>query len=211
MDKMQLRRQIIVCEFGTFAALVLFLLLYQAVPVFSNDNKCNKPVGLQDYSVPDSNFKASMGGNSAAGARLNGRGAWCFSMSQANGQKVTLTIDLGRIVLVSGIQSQGPPLNVFDELYNRHIGFNLLNSTATEGEEFDICCGKEPVSFLADDQRGESGKVTTHPLERLVPARRLRISIPTDIRWPGHDTKCFRFEVLGCPQGESRSLWGRWI
>ncbi|XP_037798467.1 uncharacterized protein LOC119593586 [Penaeus monodon] len=55
------------------------------------------------------------------------------------------------------------------------------------------------MTFLADDQRGESGKITTHPLGMLMPARRLRISMPTDIRWPGHDTKCFRFEVLGCP------------
>lgn len=56
--------------------------------------------------------------------------------------------------------------------------------------------------FYARDEYDEAEVVQVHPLGSLVLARFLRLQFRTDVLSIGNDTKCLRFEVLGCPTGE---------
>ena len=51
--------------------------------------------------------------------------------------------------------------------------------------------GSNPIQFVLLRTR-------THAFGRLEAARFVRIKVSTDLRWFGHDEKCFRFELLGC-------------
>ena len=58
------------------------------------------------------------------------------------------------------------------------------------------------TSFYADDKNDEIDAVRTHGFGRLEPARFVRLRVSTDLRWIGHDEKCFRLELLGCRSGQ---------
>ena len=62
------------------------------------------------------------------------------------------------------------------------------------------CCSKDGSStnFYADDKLDEVDVKRIHNFGTLELARFVRVQISTDLRWFGHDEKCFRFEVLGC-------------
>ena len=70
------------------------------------------------------------------------------------------------------------------------------------------CCNDDgtATSFYADDKSDEIDAVRTHGFGRLEPARWVRIRVSTDLRWIGHDEKCFRFELLGCRLGETTKI-----
>jgi hypothetical protein len=71
------------------------------------------------------------------------------------------------------------------------------------------CCNDDgtATSFYADDKSDEIDAVRTHGFGRLEPARWVRIRVSTDLRWIGHDEKCFRFELLGCRSGEIKIFY----
>ncbi len=70
------------------------------------------------------------------------------------------------------------------------------------------CCNDDgtATNFYADDKSDEIDAVRTHGFGRLEPARWVRIRVSTDLRWIGHDEKCFRFELLGCRSGKIKNL-----
>jgi hypothetical protein len=70
------------------------------------------------------------------------------------------------------------------------------------------CCNDDgtATSFYADDKSDEIDAVRTHGFGRLEPARWVRIRVSTDLRWIGHDEKCFRFELLGCRSGKTKTF-----
>ena len=56
------------------------------------------------------------------------------------------------------------------------------------------------MQFYTEDKQNETGVITTHGLQGLMLARRVRLLFNTKIRYAGHLSKCFRFEILGCPE-----------
>ena len=144
-----------------------------------------------------------MAGSSPGAARLHHpSSAWCFSSSalEAAGEETAvLEILLPSATLVSGVQSQGPPTALHAASYMRYI--SLTVEVWRDG--WRDCCsgGSGATHFYADDTAAEAGAVATHSFGRLVAASRLRVSVSAALRWIGEDSKCFRFEVLGCGAG----------
>ena len=70
------------------------------------------------------------------------------------------------------------------------------------------CCNDDGTvtNFYADDKSDEIDAVRTHGFGRLEPARWVRVRVSTDLRWIGHDEKCFRFELLGCRPGRIHQM-----
>nr|XP_053638622.1 epithelial discoidin domain-containing receptor 1-like [Cherax quadricarinatus] len=170
------------------------------IPVTVQSNKCDAALGLADGTIPDSSFTSSVSNSTPEEARLDGNGSWCFLMPLDPRKEVTITIDLGENRLVSGVQTQGPPLSLYNKTYYYHIGFKLLSSTNADAEEWVTCCDRD-MQFLASDSLTQANVITTHPLPSLLLVRHLRFRFITDIRSIGNSTKCLRLEVLGCPRG----------
>ncbi|XP_068222697.1 uncharacterized protein [Palaemon carinicauda] len=176
---------------------VLFLLLYQCIRISGQEHLCNASLGLSDSRIPNAAITSSVNNSNPSAARLNGNGAWCFKHSETKGlARVSVTIDLGRTALVSGLQTQGPPAAMAVGSY--FIGFNVRSSA--EGQDWVICCGGSNVTYYAQTSEGRNDFISTHSFTSLVAARRLRIEFDSSVKWPGEDNKCFRFEVLGCPR-----------
>ncbi|XP_071515219.1 uncharacterized protein [Panulirus ornatus] len=171
----------------------LFLLLYHTAALSDNGMNCDAPLGLADRRIPDSSIRSTVEGSTPGDARLNGEGAWCFKVpDDPTIKKVSITIDLGEAKLVSGVQTQGPPANMYDADYNYYVSFSVLT---TRDDEWETCC----KTFYANDKHTDTGVVMTHAFSSLILARSIRLSFKTDLRLDESDTKCFRLEVLGCP------------
>ena len=167
---------------------------------------CIFPQGLSS-SLPDSSFTSSVGGSHPEAARLNHQSnSWCFSsraLEESNKQAAELEISLPGPVLLSGIQSQGPPSVLFPKRYMRYIAFTVDVWQPEEGSgvgRWHDCCSDDggATQFYADDTADQLGEVTTHGFGRLVVASKLKIKVSASLRWIGDDMKCFRFELLGC-------------
>ncbi|XP_064084382.1 uncharacterized protein LOC135200057 isoform X2 [Macrobrachium nipponense] len=178
---------------------VLFLLLYQSIRISGQGHLCNASLGLGDSRIPNAAITSSVNNSKPAEARLNGKGAWCFKHSETKGlARVSITIDLGRTALVSGLQTQGPPKDLAVGSY--FIGFGIRSSITADQQDWTTCCGGGNVTFYAQTQDGKSDVISTHSFTSLVAARRLRLEFDSSVKWPGEDNKCFRFEIIGCPQ-----------
>ena len=169
---------------------------------------CDGPLGLQSGAIPDHQISSSVGNSRPEGGRLHhNSSAWCFLYSevQRSGEDVYLEIDLGRPQLLSGLQTQGPPLALYGAEYMRYI--SILVEVSMDSLSWADCCSQEAATnFYADDKNNELGAVTTHAFSDLIVARYVRLRVSTGLRWIGHDNKCFRFELLGCTeksQGET--------
>ena len=158
-------------------------------------------------TLPDSSFSSSVKGSHPEAGRLhNEANSWCFSsrsLEQSGAQAAELEIALPGPVLLSGIQSQGPPRALHPKSYMRYIAFTVdiwqPSAVSGDGHWHDCCSGDGGGShFYADDTSDELGEVTTHSFGRLVVATKVKIRVSTSLRWIGHDLKCFRFELLGC-------------
>ena len=169
---------------------------------------CTFPQGLSSStSFPDSTFSSSVGGSHPEGGRLNHQsGSWCFSSRslEKSGQQVAeWEVSLPGPVLLSGIQSQGPPGALFPKSYMRYIAFTVDVWQPEEGSsdgKWRDCCSDDggATQFYADDTADQLGEVTTHSFGGVVAASKVKIKVSASLRWIGEDMKCFRFELLGC-------------
>ncbi|KAF2360482.1 C-type lectin-like [Trinorchestia longiramus] len=167
-------------------------------------HRCDLPLGLESGHIPEAAITTSLRGSSVTGIRLNSNGAWCYNLSSLeSGQQITLTVDLGRVAFVSAVQTQGPPASVQGPEYVNYNPFRLYNSTSTPvngslpDELWDPCCG-DTKTFHAEDKHAEIDVISTHAFGQLVLARTLKLEFETGLNTG--DRKCYRLEVLGCPQ-----------
>ena len=161
-------------------------------------------LGLENGAIRDSQIRSSLSESNPSSGRLHHpSSSWCFLYSQVqkDGKEAYLEVDLERETLVSGFQTQGPPESLHGANYMRYISLRVLLSL--DGVTWEDCCSSDggKTHFYADDKNNEVNKVRTHGFGRLVVARFMRILVSTDLRWIGHDEKCFRLEVLGCEEG----------
>ena len=166
---------------------------------------CTFPQRLS--SLPDSTFSSSVGGSHPQAGRLNHQSdSWCFSsrsLEESGRQVAEWEVSLPGPVLLSGLQSQGPPSALFPKSYMRYIAFTVDVWQPAEGSsdgQWHDCCSDDggATQFYADDTADQLGEVTTHSFGGLVAASKLKIKVSASLRWIGDDMKCFRFELLGC-------------
>ncbi|KAK3725004.1 hypothetical protein QZH41_017484, partial [Actinostola sp. cb2023] len=152
---------------------------------------CNSSLGLEDGRIKDSQLKASSFSQNnkqqdmrAKYCRLNGHLAWCPDTFQS-----WLTVDLGRVAMVTGIATQG-----YEGLYNHYYVRSYKVEYSHDGSNWKyITQNNSEKVFVGNNHNGVD--IITNRFN-AIQARYIKV-IPVTYKYK----VCLRMELYGCIKG----------